>query len=86
MIKPVPKLISQGIYNFPKKPLGFHLIPYDQQYETRDSKYLVSKVSDKILMNRKQYVKDFNPYLKSNVSDNLAHSLKDFYMKRYSQR
>jgi len=70
MIKPVPKLISQGIYNFPKKPLGFHLIPYDQQYETRD----------------RNYIKDFNPYLKSNVSDNLAHSLKDFYMKRYSQR
>ena len=61
----------------------FHLIPYDQQYETRDSKYLVSKVSDKILQNRKNYIKEFNPYLKCNVSDNLDHSLKDFYMKRY---
>ena len=69
-----------------KVPLGFHMIPYDQQYETRDSKYLVSKISDKILMNRKKYVKDFNPYLKSNVSDNLDQSLKDFYNKRYKDR
>lgn len=86
MIKPLPKLISQGIYNSPKKPSGFHLIPYDQQYETRDSKYLVGKVSDKILMNRKQYIKNFNPYLKSNVSDNLDKSLKDFYKNRYRDR
>ena len=69
-----------------KVPLGFHMIPYDQQYETRDSKYLVSKISDKIILNRKKYVKDFNPYLKSNVSDNLDQSLKDFYMKRYKDR
>ena len=81
-----PRLINRGIYNFPKKPLGFHLIPYDQQYETRDSKYLFGKVSDKILQNRKNYIKDFNPYLKSNVSDNLDQSLKDFYMKRYIRR
>ena len=67
-------------------PLGFHMIPYDQQYETRDSKYLVSKISDKILMNRQKYIKDFNPYLKSNVSDNLDRSLKDFYNKRYRDR
>ena len=69
-----------------KVPLGFHMIPYDQQYETRDSKYLVSKISDKIILNRKKYVKDFNPYLKSNVSDNLDQSLKDFYNKRYKDR
>ena len=81
-----PRLISRRIYNFPNKPLGFHMIPYDQQYETRDSKYLVSKVSDKILQNRKNYVKEFNPYLKCNVSDNLDQSLKDFYMKRYMKR
>ena len=86
MIKPLPKLLNRVIYNFPKKPFGFHMIPYDQQYETRDSKYLVSKISDKILMNRKKYVKDFNPYLKSNVSDNLDRSLKDFYNKRYRDR
>jgi len=88
MIKPLPKLISQGIYNSRKKPLGFHMIPYDQQYEQRDSNSnnFIRTTSDKILQNRKNYIKDFNPYLKSNVSDNLAHSLKDFYMKRYSQR
>ena len=71
-----------------KVPLGFHMIPYDQQYETRDSKSnnFIRTTSDKILQNRKNYVKDFNPYLKCNVSDNLDQSLKDFYMKRYSQR
>ena len=72
----------------PKVPLGFHMIPYDQQYEQRDSnsKNFFRKISDKILMNRKKYVKDFNPYLKSNVSDNLDRSLKDFYNKRYRDR
>ena len=85
-VKTLPRIINRGIYNSPKTPLGFHMVPYDQQYETRDSKYLVGKISDKTLQNRKNYIKDFNPYLKSNVSDNLAHSLKDFYMKRYSQR
>ena len=79
--------INRGIYNFPKKPVGFHMIPYDQQYESRDSNsYFIRKVSDKILMNRKNYVEKFNPYLKSNVSDNLDQSLKEFYMKRYIRR
>ena len=86
LLSPGVTLINRSIYNFSKKPLGFHMIPYDQQYETRDSKYLVSKISDKILMNRKQYVKEFNPYLKSNVSDNLDKSLKDFYNNRYKDR
>ena len=64
------------------------MIPYDKQYEQRDSNSnnFNRKISDKILMNRKKYVKDFNPYLKSNVSDNLDQSLKDFYMKRYKDR
>ena len=64
------------------------MIPYDQQYEQRDSNSnnFIRKTSDKILMNRKKYVKDFNPYLKSNVSDNLDRSLKDFYNKRYRDR
>jgi hypothetical protein len=82
---PAASIVGRSVVGH-KVPLGFHMIPYDQQYETRDSKYLVSKISDKILMNRKKYVKDFNPYLKSNVSDNLDQSLKDFYNKRYSQR
>jgi len=64
------------------------MIPYDQQYEQRDSNSnnFIRKTSDKILMNRQKYVKDFNPYLKSNVSDNLDRSLKDFYNKRYKDR
>ena len=87
LLSPGAGIINRGIYNYPiKKPLGFHMIPYDQQYETRDSDYLVGKVSDKILLNREIYIREFNPYLKSNVSDNLDHSLKDFYMKRYIKR
>jgi len=64
------------------------MIPYDQQYEQRDSKSnnFIRKISNKILMNRKKYVKEFNPYLKSNVTDNLDRSLKDFYNKRYRDR
>jgi hypothetical protein len=91
LLSPGASIINRGIYNYRidgscgwirdpiKKSLGFHLIPYDQQYETRDSDYLVGKVSDKILLNRKNYIKEFNPYLKCNVSDQ---SLKEFYMKR----
>jgi len=87
MIKTLPKLICRGICNS-KKPLGFHMIPYDQQYEQRDSNSnnFIRTTSDKILQNRKNYIKDFNPYLKCNVSDNLDKSLKDFYNKRYRNR
>jgi len=62
------------------------MIPYDEQYESRDSISISCNVSEKVLMNRKNYVKKFNPYLKSNVSDNLDHSLKVFYSQKYSQR
>jgi|TARA_B110000977_G_C11011929_1_gene468019 hypothetical protein len=86
LLSPGVTLINRSIYNFSKKPLGFHMIPYDQQYESRDSISISCNVSEKILMNRKNYVKKFNPYLKSNVSDNLDQSLKDFYNKRYKDR
>ena len=98
LLSPGGSLINRGIYNYRKdgscewirnpikKPLGFHLIPYDQQYETRDSDYLVGNGSDKNLQNREIYIKEFNPYLKCNVSDKLDQSLKDFYMYRYVKR
>lgn len=70
-----------------KSSLGFHMIPYHVQYESRD--FTVKKVDNptaKKEINRKNYVKEFNPYLKSNVSENLDQSLKDFYKNNYSKR
>ena len=86
LLSPGAALINRDVYNLLEKPLGFHMIPYDQQYESRDSISISCNVSEKILMNRKNYVEKFNPYLKSNVSDNLDQSLKDFYNKRYKDR
>ena len=86
LLSPGAALINRSIYNSSKNPLGFHMIPYDEQYESRDSISISCNVSEKVLMNRKNYVKKFNPYLKSNVSDNLDHSLKVFYSQKYSQR
>ena len=34
----------------------------------------------------KQYIKNFNPYLKSNVSENLDQKLVKFYRNRYNKR
>jgi len=71
-----------------KKSGKFYMIPYHLQYETRDCMMIpLILVSYKTSMNRKKYVKEFNPYLKTNnVSDNLDQSLKDFYNKRYKTR
>ena len=70
-----------------KPSLSFHRIPYHLQYETRDfNTKNYDKPSDKTLMNREKYIKNFNPYLKSNVSENLDQSLVDFYRKIYNKR
>ena len=71
---------------FKKGSLGFHHIPYHLQYETRDFNKVVKKPSQKVLMNREKYIKEFNPYLKSNVSENLDQKLAKFYREKYSQR
>lgn len=72
---------------FKKNSLGFHQIPYHLQYETRDfNTKNYEKPSVKTLMNREKYIKEFNPYLKSNVSENLDNKLADFYRYKYSKR
>ena len=71
---------------FKKGSLGFHQIPYHLQYETRDFNKIVQKPSVKTLMNREKYIKEFNPYLKSNVAENLGDKLADFYRYKYSKR
>lgn len=82
------KVISRS-YNripFKKSSLGFHMIPYHLQYETRDFNKVVQKSSQKVLMNREKYIKEFNPYLKSNVSENLDEKILKFYRERYLTR
>ena len=71
---------------FKKGSLGFHMIPYHLQYETRDFNKVVQKPSQKVLMNREKYIKEFNPYLKSNVSENLDEKILKFYRERYLTR
>ena len=70
-----------------KPALSFHRIPYHLQYETRD---FTIKYEDKPTalkeMNREKYIKSFNPYLRSNVSENLDPKIADFYRKIYSKR
>tara|TARA_B100001094_G_C17748961_1_gene584823 strand:+ start:202 stop:390 length:189 start_codon:yes stop_codon:yes gene_type:complete len=62
------------------------MIPYHLQYETRDFNKVVDKPSQKVLMNREKYIKEFNPFLKINVSENLDQKLVDFYRNKYSKR
>lgn len=71
---------------FKKGSLGFHMIPYHLQYETRDFNKVVKKSSQKVLMNREKYIKEFNPYLKSNVSENLDEKILKFYREKYNKR
>ena len=70
-----------------KNPIEFYMIPYNLQYESHDfkSKYKGNN-SLKLRTNRKKFVEEFNPYLKTNVSDNLGPELKYFYSRKYSQR
>ena len=70
-----------------KPSLSFHKIPYHLQYESRD---FTIKYEDKPTalkeMNREKYIKEFNPYLRSNVSENLDPKIADFYRYKYSNR
>lgn len=69
-----------------KGSVRFHHIPYHLQYETRDFNKEIIKPSQKVLMNREKYIKEFNPYLKSNVSENLDEKILKFYRERYLTR
>ena len=71
---------------FKKGSLGFHQIPYHLQYETRDFNRIAQKPSQKVLMNREKYIKEYNPYLRSNVSENLDQKLAKFYREKYNKR
>tara|TARA_Y100000389_G_scaffold72191_1_gene68976 strand:+ start:415 stop:672 length:258 start_codon:yes stop_codon:yes gene_type:complete len=69
-----------------KGSVRFHHIPYHLQYESRDFNKEIIKPSEKVLMNREKYIKEFNPYLKSNVSENLDEKILKFYRERYLTR
>ena len=75
-----------SLKNLRRVPLKFHMIPYHLQYETRDFNKVVNKPSQKVLMNREKYIKEFNPFLKINVSENLDQKLVDFYKNKYTKR
>lgn len=76
-----------SLKNLRRVPLKFHMIPYHLQYENRDFKTRnIVSPSLKTIFNRELYIKKFNPYLKTNVSDNLDHSLEIFYQTRYIHR
>ena len=72
---------------FKKNSLGFHQIPYHLQYECRD---FTMKYEDKPTarkeIEREKYIRQFNPYLRSNVSENLDDKLVKFYREKYNQR
>ena len=69
-----------------KGSLRFHMIPYHLQYETRDFYKEIVKPSQKVLMKREKYIKNFNHYLRSNVSENLDEKLIKFYREKYNKR
>jgi hypothetical protein len=69
-----------------KGSVRFHHIPYHLQYESKDFNKEIIKPSQKVLMNREKYIKEFNPYLKSNVSENLDEKILKFYRERYLTR
>ena len=77
-----------NISRFPIKNniIRFHMIPYHLQYETRDFYKEIVKPSDKVLMNREKYIREYNPYLKFHVPENLDEKLIKFYREKYNQR
>ena len=70
-----------------KSSLGFHLIPYHLQYESRDfdTKSIV-KPTLQNQYNIKKYIREFNPYLKFHVSEDLDERIISFYRNRYNKR
>jgi hypothetical protein len=72
---------------FKKGSLGFHLIPYHLQYESRDfdTKCIVNPTLQN-QNNIEKYIREFNPYLKFHVSEDLDERLIRFYRNRYNKR
>ena len=72
---------------FKKGSLGFHMIPYHLQYENRDCKSnILSEPSEGQKLKIEKYVKDFNPYLRFHVSENLGDKVMNFYKYKYNKR
>lgn len=83
------KLIIRNYTRIPfkKGSLGFHMIPYHLQYESRDcNSSVLSEQTPEKIFKIEQYVKEFNPYLKFHVSENLGDNILNFYKYKYNRR
>ena len=71
------------------KPKPFYLVPYEEQYESRDNENEIRERKIEFSIERQKKIKEFidnyNPYsnIKSNVSENLDSTLKDYYQNKY---
>ena len=71
------------------KSKRFYLVPYEEQYESRDNENEIRKKKLEFSPERQEQIKKFldnyNPYsnIKSNVSENLDSTLKDYYQNKY---
>jgi len=83
------KLIIRNYTRIPfkKGSLGFHMIPYHLQYETRDCKSnILNEPTLEKRLNIEQYIKEFNPYLRFHVPENLGDNIMEFYKNKYNKR
>ena len=77
------------------KHTSFHMIPYEEQYESRDNENEIKK-RKKIEMSIerqkeiKEFLDNYNPYSNtkntSHVSENLCPTLKYYYQSKYTNR
>tara|TARA_Y100000590_G_scaffold330137_1_gene374963 strand:- start:18 stop:308 length:291 start_codon:yes stop_codon:yes gene_type:complete len=74
------------------RPKRFYLVPYEEQYESRDNENEIRKKKLEFSIERqkqtKEFIDNYNPYsnIRSNVSENLDSTLKDYYQNKYKNK
>ncbi len=83
-VNKIKKFLDDTRYSHNK---SFYMIPYHLQYENRDFK-VKQNYNLNNYNNYQKFYNEFNPYKnkKSNVSPNLASSIKNFYDNIYHQK
>ena len=84
LLSPGAALINRSIYNFSRKPLGFYMIPYDEQYESRDNE-------SEIKRRKQRQVSSYGKFIHDNNDKNLTRKerqekIKEFLDKTYSNQ